>query len=1645
MKDYTNDFDITVGRGPQSFPLSLHDYNEKELQAQLIVNEFSYTDAFRARVETLRQQRRAAEDFGDEPDEGEESEEEEEGDDDRGRTPEEQRDLEASVVYFSQGFRVLLLRHRALVGDDLHQVLHIPAQWPASRTVSAIEGLWRDLATKQWLLLYARDPTRDSMAIRPGEIAALVVARDELPPHEIPIAQEIDLTAHSTTFRQQEISQEFRTPLNSRGRLLKKSGYYDYCDASRTERRWHCYVFVDGVAWMDEIERTLRPASHVLIRINPRQDLPTDEFLFVQGETTSFAVTHFPLRTIYTTVAFHRPWTITAGTLLEDYNRQTWFLHDLGRSTVNWWTVWRHIHGDRTVLTFIQTPIRLEAWKTLDAVAQEWNDLATALWEMVEPNQYWRQSPTMKDNDFLVLLLNDVDTAKDDSLIVCEFLPSWQAWLNNVHRILTYDEAYQLFWEEGMQIDQFQRGQLWLNGVVLDREAGDLRLDHGDILSFSCPHGVQLWISEGIPTEENLTSHETPSSSVNPTSTASPTRTTSTGPMSNIVAMPDPPDHGFQPDYHFDNTSAVATFSFTEEFTDAIRLRQQGSVAPFPNFFGRRGADLPDEEEEPPRRNDEENRRLRASTTVIPTGIQVLCVRYAAEGLGDLYGHITFQPHDPPEEWIRAVEYVWPALSYRAWHFVAIHDPIRESHVIQPSTDALLIAVQTEGRWPRVRVAFEVDKLDRSFRNRVQELTQQQVPTVVNRIQLIAFSDFSDLCDPTRNERCFHCYMYLNGVALMDEDMQAVREGDHLLLRIIPRADLPAAYFAVTHVSATGFDEQNFPRRVVHSSLVPTVAPWNIPHNVALDTYCIALWTNHGGAVLQQRWFTVWRVRSIVYHRVPSMRVRRVHPQDAWVMIDKIHSQWPDLQPREWSLMQVHGSYLLSPFLARHAQLVILQTPLDTPHNFATVVLHRENTDAWASAIPRRVSLHQLSCAFGFTDSLPSARFTRNGVPLEQGGGIYDAFHGDLFTLLPETSLGVSTLPRTPVGSQYLPSGSPRSSEPYRNRGPPRDYGGYSRSGASSSTMRPTDSIATANAYPLERDSMPLRTFQQLDAQPVTHSFTDEFLQRWRDIVTARQNGAPPAPQEGPRDLASDLEASPWGAARISRTQVLRPLRLGWNTIWRRHQHHGAAPHHDGDPLDHLELHLIPHLTLEDIFELIFAYWPDLRPDNQWFLSTADDSIQYAQRARRWRGELFFLNSILDGRPGHQIVAFELPAPQPLVLRYVPEAPTYWEIRHHLQAIPDEHILLNGIPWTERDQIELSNGDFLCAKLLRDDVSTFGNEVAVNFRISRSASQHDTEFRLGGQPRTGTGGVYPVDRPAHPPTPDDHPSDQVPTRVASPFRFYKRRQRQGNKAVTFNDVPEYRLFDDDSYFTFLWQPEILDLNSDPFPLPDITREEEDDLNSAQACVGDDCLQVFDMDTNHWSLWPWQEVHDQTFRWAQEAHQPHQPSQSGWIPPDHVHDLHQAIMECPWFAHLNWHIPVPSDDHWYHSNTLCALPFVTTAPAHPIVKIIIYTDGSYQPPGIIAAPATASWSNVILVQTSAGTLHYWGHLAAQCEATSAYEAEVDAMMVALLFSYYVSQCQEIAVEIRFDCTSADFVASFPSRAACKYPTNVTRGI
>ena len=58
------------------------------------IDEYSYTDVFRARVESLRQQRSAQEEYGSDHDE--EEEESEEDDDHPGRTPEEQRDLETS-------------------------------------------------------------------------------------------------------------------------------------------------------------------------------------------------------------------------------------------------------------------------------------------------------------------------------------------------------------------------------------------------------------------------------------------------------------------------------------------------------------------------------------------------------------------------------------------------------------------------------------------------------------------------------------------------------------------------------------------------------------------------------------------------------------------------------------------------------------------------------------------------------------------------------------------------------------------------------------------------------------------------------------------------------------------------------------------------------------------------------------------------------------------------------------------------------------------------------------------------------------------------------------------------------------------------------------------------------------------------------------------------------------------------------------------------------------------------------------------------------------------------------------------------------------------------------------------------------------
>lgn len=580
--------------------------------------------------------------------------------------------------------------------------------------------------------------------------------------------------------------------------------------------------------------------------------------------------------------------------------------------------------------------------------------------------------------------------------------------------------------------------------------------------------------------------------------------------------------------------------------------------------------------------------------------------------------------------------------------------------------------------------------------------------------------------------------------------------------------------------------------------------------------------------------------------------------------------------------------------------------------------------------------------------------------------------------------------------------------------------------------MRPTDSIATSNAYPIERGSLPLRTFRQLDAQPVTHSFTDEFLQRWREVVTARQNGVPIAPHQAPSDVTNDPETDPWGAAR--------------NTIWRRHQRQGAAIHRHGDPLDRLELHLIPHLTLEDIFALILTYWPDLRPDDQWFLSTADESIEHARGAIPWRGQLLFLNSVLDGRPGHQLVAFELPTPDPLVLRYVPAETTYAEVRHHLQALPADHIFLNGIPWSERDAIELSNGDYLCARLQQDEETLFGNDVAVNFRNSRASTPQDSAQFLGTQPRFGTGGFYPSDRPTHPPTPNGSESEQDHTGAAEGKSVFLWHGWEGNKTVRFVEEVDLILFEEgtEDAVRVAWDPEVLHLCSDPFPLPDAFAliQEEDVTTLAQAAPR--TVAILDMETDFWSEWAW-EKDSASFQWQSGNFQGEATRISAKMPAGHIADLHSILIDTDWGDLIDTRTPVICDEYWLHPNTICALPFMTSPLQSPAKRLVLYTDGSYQPAGLLSGDKSAAWSVVVIVQSHHDTLHYWGHFAAACEAASAFEAEVDAMVVALLFAYHVASWQGIEIELSFDCTSADFVASFPSRAATRFPINVLRGL
>ena len=1607
----------------------------------LKINKLSYTQAFTDRVNALIQRRRDAEQAADlEPDEGEESED---GEDDNGRTPEEQRDLETSIVYFSQGFRILLLRHQALAGGGLFHIFHIPAHWAPTRTVTAVEDIWHDLQDKSWLLIYARDPTKDSMVARPGEVVALVVVRDELPPNKVPIAQEIDLTAHSTSFRQQDLSQEFRALKINRGQLLEQSGYYDFCDATRNERRWHCFVFVDGEAWLDEIERNLKPGSHVLIRINPRLDLPPDDFYTAEDQTTPFREANFPIRSVYTTIAFHQPWTLTHTALLDSYNQQTWFLHDFGRVDVDWWSIWRISRGDRTEIMWLPRPIQREAWRSLDEIHRTWTDVTNTLWELVEPDKYWRLSPTMRHHEFLALLLNEKDTSRDEVLLICEQLPTWTAWVQNAPPVLTLQEALAFF---AVNTTDLQSWQLWHNGDIHHPQNGDLQLRHGDILSISGDGeklGTTRLTGDDATQNTDTTPFEhAPSSSRRLTGT----RSSATGPFSAIISSPHQEQHAFSPNMRLDPTTAIITFSFTEEFTQSVRALS-ATAAPFPNHFGRRGHELPEDVDEVPQRTTDEDRILRTSTNLIIGGQSVLCLRFATEHHGDLYSHITFDAAGTPDDWIRAVHQVWPPLTYVAWRFLNIHDPIRDSEVIRPSQNALLIAVEHEGRWPRVRVAFEIDKLDRTFTNRIMEVTQQQVPTAVNRIQLIAFSDFADLCDGTRNERSFHCHVFLNGRPLLNEEMQVVSEGFHILLRIIPRQDLPLAHFHTISVPASGFEEHGFPSRVIHSSRAPISAPWTLAPNAILRSYCAELWNQHGGDVLTHRWFTVWRVRSPIFHRNNAVRVRKVQRDSTWIMIDRIHSRWPDLQARQWHFIPVHGSYTLSPSLARHAQLVLLFSPVDTPHNCALVVLNIEGQDAWAANLPRRTTIEQLRRAFGILHLTPQTNFLQNGIPLAPPIDFLAVVHGDVFTfqegLRPErpARVAISTSANT------TPPAPSHRFAPYNSGG--RDYGGYTRRATGTSGFfGPTDSFATISATPGAEASFPVRTFYQLEAIPTTHSFTDEFFDRWRTIMTARQGGTPPPPMEPPQEIR---DFNPGDSHPALRVQVLRSLRIGWNTIWRRHQRPGVPHVHPGDPFDFLELDIAPQLTAEDVFALIFAYWPDLRIENQWFLATADDSIVQARGTLPWRGQLLFLNSILDGRPGHQILGFELPRPRPFVLRYVPVALTYLEARHHLLALPEEHLLLNGIPWAATDVIEVADGDFLCARILPPGDEEFGNDVALNFRISRPATPSDVSSGQGGTPRLGDGGFYSQDRPTHPVTPDPTDSEQdLVDNLAAPLlslHYRLLRQREGNKVVSFSDEVDLLLFDDTGHFNTAWDPEQLILDEDPFPLPAYEDADGPSTDEAhfQAAQAPNTIAIFDMDTERWAHWAW-ETTQPHFDWLPTNTDEASSLQScGTFQTGNITDLHDAVTKGPWNDIIDTTLPSPGDGYWYHPNTMCALPYVCVMPAAPIVRLHLYTDGSYQSGGMMSGTPTAAWAVVIFAQTSCHTIHYWGHLAAACEATSAFEAEIDAMAVALLFSYFITSHQALEIEIGFDCTSADYVTSFPSRAASKYPTNVLRGL
>lgn len=269
---------------------------------------------------------------------------------------------------------------------------------------------------------------------------------------------------------------------------------------------------------------------------------------------------------------------------------------------------------------------------------------------------------------------------------------------------------------------------------------------------------------------------------------------------------------------------------------------------------------------------------------------------------------------------------------------------------------------------------------------------------------------------------------------------------------------------------------------------------------------------------------------------------------------------------------------------------------------------------------------------------------------------------------------------------------------------------------------------------------------------------------------------------------------------------------------------------------------------------------------------------------------------------------------------------------------------------------------------------------------------------------------------------------------------------EGNKTVTFEDEVDLILFEAEAgdAMRITWDPEVLHLCADPFPLPELPELLQEVDITPLARTAPNTVAILDMATDFWSEWAWEQEFE-PFQWQGGGVRQQEPTISARMPSGHIADLHAVLLETDWASFLDTRTPVACDEYWLHPNTICALPFITSPLNSPPKSLVLYTDGSYQPAGLLSGDKSAAWSVVVLVQSQDDTLHYWGHLAAACDASSAFEAEVDAMVVALLFAYHVASWQELQIELSFDCTSADFVASFPSKAATRFPTSVLRGL